>query len=252
MSPNECMRPKGGRGFLHFVHATNAATLDQMDQLKYGTAFLILNMHRIVDEYEVSTHAVGAITLRKDGYPVTSLPRQYIQYALGRQGQRLTLRGNTAGRWSTHLGDEPPAELKQFFTRANSPANLITLSGVLLRGLKSIYQNEMTALERCLRESRQHLADNIVQGQGYASASNNPPGQRAAEGGYWQLQPHEKYFEVHRNVTSNVRHFVGELQQTPAWMLYGSSSKRSDLLKKGHWRNWSCPGWSPARATMYL
>ena len=97
------------------------------------------------------------------------------------------------------MGGAPPEELKRFFTRPNYPANLITLNGTLLNGLNAIFLNEMIALNRSLRESRQHLADNIVQGQGPRQASS----------GYWQLQPHEKDFEVHNDVTHNIRHLVG-------------------------------------------
>ena len=166
-------------------------------------------MQRVVHEFEVWTNAVGTITLRKDGYPVKNVPRHYIQYAVGRQGQRLQLRSNTDVRWSTHMGEDPPLELKRFFTRANYPANFITLNGVILKGLNSIYQNELTALERSLRESRQHLAANIVQGQGYASASSEAPDRGAAAGGPWQLQAHEKDFEVHTDVTSTLTNPMG-------------------------------------------
>ena len=70
MSPSGSMRPRENKGFLHFVHATNSTTLDQMDQLRSGTAYLIRNMSRIVAEYEVRMNAVGTVTLHKDNYPV--------------------------------------------------------------------------------------------------------------------------------------------------------------------------------------
>ena len=60
-----------------------------------------------------------------------------------------------------------------------------------------------------MRESRQHLADNIVHGQGSASTSEDPLDQRAA-GGTWQLRLHEKDFEVHTDVTSNIRNLLAE------------------------------------------
>ena len=113
MGPNGAMRTGKGIGFLHFVHATNSTTLDQMDQLKWGTAFLTLNMKRISEEFEVWINAVGTITLRKDNHPTHQLTRHYIQYAVGRRGQRLRLKGHE--NWSTHMGEDPPIFWASFY-----------------------------------------------------------------------------------------------------------------------------------------
>jgi len=67
MRPYGTMQPKEDRGYLHFAAANNSTTLDQMDQLSNGTAYLILNMSRIMDEYEVRSNGLGTITFHKHG-----------------------------------------------------------------------------------------------------------------------------------------------------------------------------------------
>ena len=93
MRPSGTMVPGGNRGYLHFSHATCSMTLDQMDHLRLGTAYLILNMKQVNEEFEVRMNPVGTVTLRKNGRLVQSLSRNYIQYALNRCGLALHLRG---------------------------------------------------------------------------------------------------------------------------------------------------------------
>ena len=87
------MVPKGNRGYLHFSHATSSMTLDQMDQLRLGTAYLILHTKRVNEEFEVWMNPVGTVTLRKKGRLVQSRSRNYFQYALNRRELALHLCG---------------------------------------------------------------------------------------------------------------------------------------------------------------
>ena len=77
MRPYGTMRPKHKRGYLHFATANNSMTLGQMEQLREESCYLILHIKWISEEYEVWKHAVGTITLRKDGRLIVTTPALY-------------------------------------------------------------------------------------------------------------------------------------------------------------------------------
>jgi len=91
MKPGGTMQPKETRGYLHFSSATDATTLDQMNQLRHGSAYLILHMKRVSEEYKVLKNKLGTITLKTKltDEIVRVIARHYLQYCLNRRGQPI-------------------------------------------------------------------------------------------------------------------------------------------------------------------
>ena len=72
------MEQKNTRGYLHFSTAADATTLDQMKQLREGSAYLILHMKRVTEEYKVLMNKVGTTTLKtKSDEVVREIGRHY-------------------------------------------------------------------------------------------------------------------------------------------------------------------------------
>jgi hypothetical protein len=106
MAPDVGLAPHETRGYLHFCSATHSNTVDQMDQLIIGGAYLILNMEYVLNDYSVYRNEVNTITLKRaDGQFERSLPNRYIRYALDRRGRNLRFPDYyNLQRWSPYLG----------------------------------------------------------------------------------------------------------------------------------------------------
>ena len=63
MRPQGALSTKITRAYLHFSGCRSTNTLDQMDQLVKGTAYLILDMERVIQSYDVYVNDVDTITL---------------------------------------------------------------------------------------------------------------------------------------------------------------------------------------------
>ena len=112
------MQPKDTRGYLHYSTATDATSLDQMNQLRDGSAYLILHMKRVAEEYKVLRNTKGTITLKtkQTNEIVRVIGRHYLQFCLNRRGQPIKTACTDLSNWAPILGDEPPIELTHFFT----------------------------------------------------------------------------------------------------------------------------------------
>ena len=120
MKPGGTLRPKDTRGYLHFATAADAATLDQMKQHREGSAYLVLRMKRVTEEYKVLMNKIGTITLKtKNGEIVREIARHYLQFCLNRRGQPIRTACTDSANWAPILGDEPPIELTRFFSVNN-------------------------------------------------------------------------------------------------------------------------------------
>ena len=86
MKPGGTMEPKNTRGYLHFSTAADATSLDQMNQLRDGSAYLFLNMKQVAKEYKVLRNKMGTITLKtkQSNEIVRAIGRHYLQFCLNR------------------------------------------------------------------------------------------------------------------------------------------------------------------------
>jgi hypothetical protein len=216
------MQPAKKRGYLHFCAATNSTTLDQMEQLREGTAYLILNMDRVVQEYQVFLNPVGTITLMKKGYFEHQLPRNYIQYAVDRQGQGLFFPDGWNHSWSTAMGEEPPEHITKFFTIENYPKNSILQNEELLEGLDSVHKTTSLALAR-LGPVRNHTH---VPRTSHEPMFRGSVRTRAWSGRLWMLNPGE--FDQDMDIT-NIS--IDLLSPRPASIGFIMIQHISDLLK---------------------
>ena len=87
------MVPKRTREYLHFTEFKYSNTLDQIDQLIVGSAFLIPNMQRVTQDYDIFINEVGTVTLKQKGKDIFErrLLRQFIEYAVDRKGENIKL-----------------------------------------------------------------------------------------------------------------------------------------------------------------
>ena len=199
MGPGGTMRPKDTRGYLHFASACDSTALNQMDQLRQANAYLILNMKRVAEEYEVLRNKVDTITLTQNGKIVREITRHYLQYCLNREGQPIKTEKSDLANWAPYLGEEPPIELTYFFSRNHYKASWVTLNGEVLQSIQTIQRNEEIALQRAKAVSvmaGRLQADNDQYDRDHLQ---KPVQARAESGLSWKLAQSERDFECHKN-----------------------------------------------------
>ena len=165
MRPLGAMVPKRTRGYLHFSACKSTNTLDQMDQLVKGSAYIIPNMRYVAQDYDVYINDVQTVTLKKKGTELFErrLARGYIRYALDRNGNNLQFPASmNLDGWSRYLGEHPPPALKRFFTEDNYTARTVLMDSELQAGATLIHASERAALAAININARRTEALNPV------------------------------------------------------------------------------------------
>ena len=127
-----------------------------MKQLKDDGAYIILDMEKVCEEFDVWENKVGTITLLDVyGKPVESLSNWYTKYALTSTGAQLQTDYNHSTGSRYWLSDTPPESLQDFF-RLMKPATSVFINQRQLAAITNTHTQENDVLRRAYQRQDHH------------------------------------------------------------------------------------------------
>ena len=181
------MQAGTNRGYLHFASAKNQDTRMMMNQLRDDGSYLVLDMDRIVRNYEVWENRVGTITLvDSDRRPVRELSNWYIRYSLTKNGRQLETEWNSATHSPQPLGETPPNSLREFL-RFQRPATSVYINQRQLQAITNTHAYESDVLRKAYRKQEHYSRQVLDIDTNFALAVQES----------WTMSPGHMDYEVH-------------------------------------------------------